>query len=123
MSGCTGCGSCASGSRQLPEPCFAADRGGDPSAAALRRAGLFCQPRVPGPMKRRSISQISATGPRSARPSSPCRSSGSSPSILPCRCRASTHAGYEDYPVRGSMALTAAGREALDSLNIQGCGE
>ena len=28
-----------------------------------------------------------------------------------------------DYPVRGSMALTAAGQEALDSLNIQGCGE
>ena len=33
------------------------------------------------------------------------------------------YAGYEDYPVRGSMALTAAGQEALDSLNIQGCGE
>lgn len=30
------------------------------------------------------------------------------------------YAGYEDYPVRGSMALTAAGQEALDSLNIQG---
>ena len=25
------------------------------------------------------------------------------------------YAGYEDYPVRGSMALTAAGQEALDS--------
>ena len=33
------------------------------------------------------------------------------------------YAEYEDYPVRGSMALTAAGQEALDSLNIQGCGE
>lgn len=33
------------------------------------------------------------------------------------------YAGYEDYPVRGSMALTAAGQEALDSLDIQGCGE
>ena len=33
------------------------------------------------------------------------------------------YVGYEDYPVRGSMALTAAGQEALDSLNIQGCGE
>ena len=26
------------------------------------------------------------------------------------------YAEYEDYPVRGSMALTAAGQEALDSL-------
>ena len=33
------------------------------------------------------------------------------------------YAGYEAYPVRGSMALTAAGQEALDSLDIQGCGE
>lgn len=33
------------------------------------------------------------------------------------------YAGYEAYPIRGSMALTAAGQEALDSLNIQGCGE
>ena len=33
------------------------------------------------------------------------------------------YAGYEEYPIRGSMALTAAGQEALDSLEIQGCGE
>ena len=33
------------------------------------------------------------------------------------------YAGYEAYPIRGSMALTAAGQEALDSLEIQGCGE
>ena len=33
------------------------------------------------------------------------------------------YAGYEAWPIRGSMALTAAGQEALDSLNIQGCGE
>lgn len=33
------------------------------------------------------------------------------------------YAEYEDYPIRGSMALTAAGQEALDSLEIQGCGE
>lgn len=33
------------------------------------------------------------------------------------------YAEYEDYPIHGSMALTAAGQEALDSLEIQGCGE
>ena len=33
------------------------------------------------------------------------------------------YAGYEAWPIRGSMALTAAGQEALDSLDIQGCGE
>ena len=32
------------------------------------------------------------------------------------------YAGYEAWPIRGSMALTAAGQEALDSLDIQGCG-
>lgn len=33
------------------------------------------------------------------------------------------YTGYEAWPIRGSMALTAAGQEALDSLDIQGCGE
>lgn len=33
------------------------------------------------------------------------------------------YAGYEPWPIHGSMALTAAGQEALDSLDIQGCGE
>lgn len=33
------------------------------------------------------------------------------------------YCGYEAYPIRGSMALTAAGQEALDSLEIQGAGE
>lgn len=33
------------------------------------------------------------------------------------------YAEYEDYPIRGSMALTAAGQEALESLEIQGRGE
>lgn len=33
------------------------------------------------------------------------------------------YAGYDQYPIRGSMALTAAGQEALDALDIQGCGE
>ena len=32
------------------------------------------------------------------------------------------YAGYEPWPIHGSMALTAAGQEALDSLDIQGCG-
>ena len=32
------------------------------------------------------------------------------------------YAGYEAWPIRGSMALTAAGQEARDSLDIQGCG-
>ena len=32
------------------------------------------------------------------------------------------YTGYEAWPIRGSMALTAAGQEALDSLDIQGCG-
>ena len=32
------------------------------------------------------------------------------------------YAGYEAWPIRGSMALTAAGQEALDSLDIQGYG-
>ena len=30
------------------------------------------------------------------------------------------YTGYEAWPIRGSMALTAAGQEALDSLDIQG---
>lgn len=32
------------------------------------------------------------------------------------------YAAYAAFPIRGSMALTAAGQEALDSLDIQGCG-
>jgi len=30
---------------------------------------------------------------------------------------------YAAYPIRGSMALTAEGQEALDSLEIQGAGD
>lgn len=33
------------------------------------------------------------------------------------------YAQYAAYPIRGSMALTAAGLEALESLDIQGCGD
>ena len=33
------------------------------------------------------------------------------------------YASYGDYPFRGSMALTAAGQEALESLEIQGIEE
>lgn len=33
------------------------------------------------------------------------------------------YAGYEKYPVRGSMALTRRGQEALDYIDIQGVSE
>ena len=33
------------------------------------------------------------------------------------------YAGYEGYPCRGSMALTAAGQNALELLEIQGAEE
>ena len=33
------------------------------------------------------------------------------------------YVGYEKYPVRGSMALTQRGQEALDYIDVQGVGE
>ena len=116
--------------RRLPEPCFAADRGYMSRAAfimdrLLRRFGELAF--LPAACTRTNETPVylSDLGGRAE----------ISAAILALQVKrlisvdfalplqGFDYAGYEDYPVRGSMALTAAGQEALDSLNIQGCGE
>ena len=132
MSGCTGCGSCASGCGgcQSPVLLLTEDIGYMSRAAfimdrLLRRFGELAF--LPAACTRTNETPVylSDLGGRAE----------ISAAILALQVKrlisvdfalplqGFDYAGYEDYPVRGSMALTAAGQEALDSLNIQGCGE
>ena len=103
----------------MQEPCAASDRAGTSAAAAVCRTGLSaCRLYKNGPV------YLDGAGNRAE----------TSAAILALQIKrlisvdfalplqGFDYAGYEPWPIHGSMALTAAGQEALDSLDIQGCG-
>lgn len=105
----------------MQEPCAASDGAGTSAAAAVCRAGVpACRLHENG----RNAVYLDGSENRAQ----------TSAAILALQIKrlisvdfalplkGFDYAGYEPWPIHGSMALTAAGQEALDSLDIQGCG-
>ena len=134
MSGCTGCGSCASGCGGCQSHVLLLT---EAEIRLLRRFGLSGRSFIP--MLIGELAFLPAACTRTNETPVYLSDLGGraeiSAAILALQVKrlisvdfalplqGFDYAEYEDYPVRGSMALTAAGQEALDSLNIQGCGE